>query len=106
MEEGKQKVAPSHCDPVNFLEASKMYPQVYALFYSDMCEPCEELIKKARATDIPFPVVEVPADECSQLAEALNVDVVPTVVLVKRGKVKKIIRGSPDQIIKKMVAGK
>lgn len=101
----EQKVNPNHCNTLGFIEQSKQYKDLYALVHSNHCDPCSELVQLARDTEIPTPVVEVPADQCPDLAEALGVEVFPSVVHLQKGKVSKVLTGSPESLINKMLKG-
>lgn len=101
----EQKVKPQHCNTLGFIEQSEQYKDLYALVHSDHCAPCHELVQLARDTDIPTPVVEVPADQCPALADALGVEVFPSVVHLRKGKISKVLTGSPEDLIDKMLKG-
>lgn len=97
---------PPECDPETFKEAAKMYKDLYVQVIGEACEPCDELKELIKDAEIAIPIVEVHAGACSRIADELEVDVFPTVIKLKRGKVKTRHTGDPKKILKKMVNGK
>lgn len=101
-------VDPAHCEVTIFTEVAKMYKDLYAYIYPehDECGHCDTLRAKILEADIPHPIVDIPGDVCSELAESFGIDRYPSIVKLKRGKVKAVHTGDPNKVIQKMMEGK
>ena len=98
---------PSHCDPGQFRLAASQYRKLYVLVDQADCQACQDLDGLISRADIKTPIVRVPGDTCSAIADELKVRQYPTVILLHGGKAKKIHTGiSNSEIIKRMQAGK
>ena len=100
---------PSHCDPNGFKAAAAQYKKLYVLIQPEQseCPACQELDGLISRADIKTPIVKVPGDTCSAIADELGVGQYPTVVLMRGGKAVKTHKGIPNsEIVKRMVAGK
>ena len=98
---------PSHCDPGQFRLAASQYRKLYVLVDQADCQACQDLDGLISRADIKTPIVRVPGDTCSAIADELKVSQYPTVVLMRGGKAVKIHTGvSNSEIIKRMQAGK
>ena len=100
-----RKPSDAECNPEVFMEAAKMYKKLYVTVTDEGCTPCDELKRGLQTANVPHPIVSVPAEHCSDIADALGVRAFPTVVLMERGKVKKTYEGNPDNILDKMQKG-
>ena len=99
---------PNDCNREIFMEAASQYTNLYAILYPEQshCSHCETLRAQILAADIKHPIVDVPGDVCTELADSFGIDRYPSVVHLKRGKVKAVHTGNPDTIIRKMMEGK
>jgi hypothetical protein len=75
------------CDPATFMEATKDYDNLYVSLLGDNCNACGDFKDELRKTEVPHPVIEISADQCPRLADHFGARVVPTVVLLQKGKV-------------------
>lgn len=99
---------PDECQPEAFFEAAKQYPGLFINVYQQDtdCEPCTQMRRKILDADLPYPIVDVPGDVCSEIADRLAVEMYPTLVLLKRGKPKAKWTGDTEMIIRKMLDSK
>ena len=99
---------PPHCDLDWFSDMAKKMKDIYVLVGSDSCQPCHELREEIERVEdnIPHKVVVVNADECPNIAATYGVDVYPTVLYFKKGKVKSRHEGMSDKVVKAMLKGK
>lgn len=101
-------INPQQCpDPDLFFQAVTQMEQVYINVYpqeSD-CEACNDFRQKILEAEIPTPIVDLPGDACTQLAEKLGVEVYPTVILMRNGQIINRYAGSNEQTIEKMKRG-
>lgn len=101
-------VDPAHCEVAAFTEVARMYRDLYVYVYPEKsdCGHCNALRARILEADIPHPIVDMPGDVCHELADSFGVDRYPSVVRLRRGKVKAVHTGNPDVVIRKMTEGK
>ncbi len=98
---------PGHCDIGNFKEAARQYKELYLYIGAAGCEPCTEmkpfLAEIEQASKIP--VVEIEAGECPNIVEELDVNVFPTMLKMKKGKVVSRHEGVTPALLEKLKGG-
>lgn len=75
----------------------KSKDKVVVLFYASWCPFSQEFLPvfEKHAKDIPLTCLQIVTDDKASLCEKYSIDVVPTVLLFEKGKVKKRLDGAP-----------
>jgi len=97
---------PDYCDIAAFEMVAKEYPDLYVILSSESCAPCVELKGKIDKAEIPTPMVQVPLDQCVNYLEHFQVDVLPTVVHLKKGVEFSRFKGAQESTIEALKGGK
>lgn len=87
-----------YCDVAIFHEAASQYDKLAVILGSKSCDPCSVLHQLISEADISIPMVDVPTDNCPNMLEHFEVKVLPTIVIMRKGKEVERLEGAGGDI--------